>query len=215
MILNDYVLYFIFAFTSIFIIVNPIEATMVFVSLTSGTDANEKRRISWRSASVAFMIAFLFAIAGNLVLRLFGITVDSMRVAGGILLFIVAIDMLRGGRYQRKVTEAELDDANYREDISIFPLATPLLTGPGAITTVIVLMGAASTLLEKSIVIIALILTFMTTYYILRFSEIIDNALGVTGIMVLTRIMGLILGAISVDFVAIGAWNLYRSLAGF
>jgi multiple antibiotic resistance protein len=211
--LNDYVLYFIFAFTSIFVIVNPIEATMVFLSLTSGMDADAKRKISGRSTSIAFMIALLFALAGNLVLRLFGITVASLQVAGGILLFIVAIDMLRGGRYQRKVTEAELNDATYREDISIFPLATPLLTGPGAITTVIVLMGAASTMLEKSVVLLALILTFIATYFILRFSEFIDNALSVTGIMVLTRIMGLILGAISVNFVAVGAWNLYLSLA--
>jgi multiple antibiotic resistance protein len=89
-----------------------------------------------------------------------------------------------------------------------------LLTGPGAITTVIVLMGAATTLLEKSIVLLALMLTFLTTYYILKFSDFIDKALGITGIMVLTRIMGLLLGAIAVNFVALGAWNLYKSLAG-
>ena len=212
--LIDYLLYFIYALASIFVIVNPIEATMVFVSLTSGMASDEKRRISMRTTFVAFAIAFLFALAGDFVLRLFGITVDSLRVAGGILLFLVAIDMLRGGRYQRKVTEAELRDANHREDISVFPLATPLLTGPGAITTVIVLMGAAANILEKSIVLLALALTFLTTYYILKFSDFIDRVLGITGIMVMTRIMGLLLGAIAVNFVALGAWNLYQSLAG-
>jgi multiple antibiotic resistance protein len=208
---NDYVLHFIFAFTSIFVIVNPVGTTMIFVSLTSGMSAADKQKISGRSTSIAFVIAILFALAGNLVLRLFGITVASLQVAGGILLFLVAIDMLRGDKYQKKVTEVELSDAAYREDISIFPIATPLLTGPGAMTTVIVLMGAAATLVEKSIVLLAIVVTFIVTYYILKSSDLIDNTLSLPGIMVLTRIMGLILGAISVNFVAAGAWSLYLS----
>ncbi|HSD57513.1 MAG TPA: MarC family protein [Methanotrichaceae archaeon] len=207
-------MYFAYAFASMFVIVNPIEATMVFISLTSGMKTEEKKKIYWRTTSVAFAIALLFAVAGDLVLQFFGITVDSLRVAGGVLLFLVAIDMLRGVRQQKKITEAELRDANLREDISVFPLAMPLLTGPGAITTVVVLMGAAFTLSQKVIVLAALSLTFVTTYFILRFSEYIDRALGITGIMVMTRIMGLILGAIAVNFVALGAWNLYQAMVG-
>lgn len=210
----DYLTYFVYAFASIFVIVNPVEATMVFISLTSGMDQQEKKRIYGRATAVAFAVALLFAVGGDLVLRFFGITVDSLRVAGGVLLFLVAIDMLRGGRSHKKVTEAEMRDANYREDISVFPLATPLLTGPGAITTVVVLMGSAIGLYQKAEVLVALILTFAATYFILKFSEYIDRALGITGIMVMTRILGLILGAIAVNFVATGAWNLYRALAG-
>jgi multiple antibiotic resistance protein len=126
----------------------------------------------------------------------------------------VAIDMLRGVRQQKKVTEAELRDANQREDVSVFPLAIPLLTGPGAITTVVVLMGAAGSLIEKSLVLLAITLTFAATFVILKFSEYIDQALGITGILVTTRIMGLILGAVAVNFVAVGVWNLYRAMAG-
>src|SRR5665647_1682837 len=100
---------------------------MVYVTLTSGLDSVEKNHIHKRTTSVAFTIAILFAVAGDIVLRIFGITVDSLRVAGGVLLFLVAIDMLRGVRQQNKVTEAELMDANRREDISVFPLATPCL----------------------------------------------------------------------------------------
>jgi len=209
---SDYLGYFVYAFVSIFVIVNPIEATMVFVTLTIGMSGREKRRTYLRATAVAFGVALLFALAGDLVLRFFGITVDSLRVAGGVLLFLVAIDMLRGGRQQRKVTDAELKDADHREDISVFPLATPLLTGPGAITTVVVLMGAADTLGSKAMVLLALVLTFLATYIILKFSELIDRALGITGIMVMTRIMGLILGAIAVNFVALGAWNIYLTL---
>jgi len=212
--LIDLVLYFAYAFTTIFVIVNPVEATLVFVTLTSSLNASEKSHIYRRTTLVAFALAILFSLGGNAILRLFGITVDSLRVAGGILLFLVAIDMLRGVRQQKKVTEAELLDANQREDVSIFPLAIPLLTGPGAITTVVVLMGAATNLTEKSLVLLAILLTFLATFVILKFSEYIDQALGITGIMVMTRIMGLILGAVAVNFVALGAWNLYKSMAG-
>jgi multiple antibiotic resistance protein len=210
--LAGYVVYFMYAFASFFIIVNPVEATMVFISLTSGLTSGEKKRIYLRTTFVAFAIAMIFALGGDMILRFFGINVDSLRVAGGILLFLVAIDMLKGSR-EKKVTEAELEDATLREDISVFPLATPLLTGPGAITTVVVLMGSALTLPQKAVVLVALTATFAATYYILKFSELIDRVLGVTGIMVMTRILGLILGAIAVNFVSTGAWNLYRSMA--
>lgn len=212
--IGDYILYFVYVFSSIFVIVNPIEATMVYVTLTSGLNSAEKNHIYKRTTLVAFLLAILFAVAGDIVLSLFGITVDSLRVAGGVLLFLVAIDMLRGVRQQKKVTEAEMWDANQREDISVFPLAMPLLTGPGAITTVVVLMGSSDTITEKALVILAITLTFVITLFVLKFSEYIDRALGVTGIMVFTRVMGLILGAVAVNFVATGAWNLFRTMAG-
>jgi multiple antibiotic resistance protein len=217
--ISGYFLYFVYVFSSIFVIVNPIEATMVYVTLTSGLNSQEKNRIYWHTTLVAFTIAILFAVAGDMVLRIFSITVDSLRVAGGVLLFLVAIDMLRGVRQQKKVTEAELRDADHRdddhrEDISVFPLAMPLLTGPGAITTVVVLMGSAGTIVEKGLVILAITMTFVITLFVLKFSEYIDRALGITGIMVLTRVMGLILGAVAVNFVATGAWNLFRAMAG-
>ncbi len=211
---NALLLFFVYAATTIFVIVNPIEATLVYVTLTASFGPQEKSRIYRRTTLVALALAVLFALAGNAVLSIFGITVDSLRVAGGILLFLVAIDMLRGVRQQKKVTEAELLDANQRDDVSVFPLAIPLLTGPGAITTVVVLMGAAETLIEKGLVLLAILLTFLSKFYILKFSEYIDQALGITGIMVLTRIMGLLLGAVAVNFVATGAWNLYRTMAG-
>jgi len=211
---GDLLLYFVYVFSSIFVIVNPVEATMVYVTLTLGLNPQEKSHIYKRATLVAFIIAILFALAGDLVLRLFGITTDSLSVAGGVLLFLVAMDMLRGVHQQKKVTEVELKDANSRDDISVFPLATPLLTGPGAITTVVVLMGSAGSIAEKAVVILGITLTYTATLFILKFSDYFDRVLGVTGIMVLTRVMGLILGAVAVNFVAAGAWNLYRAMAG-
>jgi multiple antibiotic resistance protein len=209
---TGYLTYFIFVFASIFVIVNPLQASLVFVSLTSGLSTDLRRSITMRATTIAFIVAIVFAIGGDLILRFFGITVDSLRVAGGILLFQVAMDMLRGGREHKKVTDAELQDASARENISIFPLATPLITGPGAMTTVVVQMGAAQTLTLKSLVLVAIVITFLATYLIFRSSEYIEKVLGVTGIMVLTRIQGLILGAIAVNFVATGTWNLYMSM---
>jgi len=211
---TESIFFFLYVFASFFTIVNPIQATLTFVALTTGITSGERKGIAFRTTAIAFIIALLFAIGGNLILQFFGITVDSLRVAGGILLFLVAIDMLKGEREQKKVTDAELQDATYREDISVFPLATPLLTGPGAITTVIVQMGDAVNILEKALVLGALVLTFAATYLILRSAEYIDRVLGVTGIMVMTRIQGLILGAIAVTFVATGAWNIFIYLKG-
>ncbi len=211
---TESIFFFLYVFASFFTIVNPIQATLTFVTLTTGITSEERKGIAFRTTAIAFIIALLFAIGGNLILQFFGITVDSLRVAGGILLFLVAIDMLKGEREQKKVTDAELQDATYREDISVFPLATPLLTGPGAITTVIVQMGDAVNILEKALVLGALVLTFAATYLILRSAEYIDKVLGVTGIMVMTRIQGLILGAIAVTFVATGAWNIFIYLKG-
>ena len=207
------VAYFFYAFASVFIIVNPVEATMVFVSLTPDATSAERARISFRAAAVAYFVALLFALSGDMVLRFFGATVDSLRVAGGILLFIMAIEMLKA-KPRRKVTAAELADASDREDVSVFPLVTPLLTGPGAITTVIVLMGSAPGAIEKGVILLALTATFVATYLILRSSEYVGRILGVTGILVMTRIMGLMLGAIAVNFVAVGAWNIYAAMAG-
>ena len=212
--ISELLLYFVYVFTTIFVIVNPIEATLVFVTLTTTLNSEERAPIYRRATLVAFAIAILFSLAGDVVLRLFGITVDSLRVAGGILLFLMAMDMLRGVRQQNNVTEAELLDANLRDDISIFPMAIPLLTGPGAITAVVVLMGEADSFTEKGLVLLAVCLTFLATFFILKFSEYIDLVLGITGIMVLIRIMGLILGALAVNFVATGTWNIYRAMLG-
>jgi len=204
--------FFIYAFASIFIIVNPIGGSITFISLTAGMSATERREIAKRSVMIACILAIIFAISGELILRFFGVTVDSLRVAGGILLFIVALDMLHARISRESVTTEEIKDAAEREDISVFPIAMPLLTGPGAITTVIVVIRTGTTLELKIIVIVAILLTFALSYLIFRFADKINKILGVTGSLVITRVMGLLLGAIAVNFIATGIWNIYRSM---
>ena len=121
--------------------------------------ADERNETAGRAVMVAYGMAVLFAISGEIVLRFFGITVDCLRVAGGVLLFIVALDMLHARVSIQKVTKEEIKDASKREDISICPLAMPLLTGPAIITTVIVLIKTGETMELKTMVILAILLT--------------------------------------------------------
>ena len=131
---------------------------------------------------------------------------------GGILLFIVALDILHARVSRESVTAEEIKDATKREDISIFPIAMPLLTGPGAITTVIVVIRTGQTLELKIIAILAILLTFAISYLIFRFADVINRILGVSGSLVVTRVMGLLLGAIAVNFISVGIWNIYLSM---
>jgi multiple antibiotic resistance protein len=210
----DALAFFIYAFTSFFVIVNPIGGIITFISLTARMSAAERIAIAKRAVTVACVMAIVFALAGELILRIFGVTVDSLRVAGGVLLFIVALDMVLARASRESVTEEEIRDAARREDIAVFPIATPLLTGPGAITTVIVIIRTGQTLDLKLIAIGAIILTFAFSYLIFRFADRIHKLLGVTGSLVITRVMGLLLGAIAVNFIATGIWNLYQSMLG-
>ncbi|KAB3547657.1 MAG: MarC family protein [ANME-2 cluster archaeon] len=204
--------FFIYAFASIFVIVNPVAGLITFISLTSEMTVDERNASVKRSVAVACLLAIVFAVSGEFILRFFGITVDCLRVAGGILLFTVALDMMHARVSRESVTAEEIQDATRREDVSIFPIAIPLLTGPGAITTVILVMRAGAAPELKMLVILAILLTFALSYITFRFADRINRIMGVTGSLVITRVMGLLLGAIAVNFVSIGAWNLYLSM---
>ena len=208
----EIVTFFIYGFVSLLAIVNPIGGLITFISLTSGIHEDEKKYIARRSVMIAFFMALVFALSGELILRFFGITVDSLRVAGGILLFIVALHMLYAKVSPESVTEEEIRDAAKKEDITVFPIAMPLLTGPGAITTVIVIIRTGKTLELKLIALAAIFFVFALTYLIFRFANKINKILGVTGSLLVSRIMGLLLGSIAVNFIAVGISNIYKSL---
>jgi len=208
--------FFISVFTAIFSIVNPVSGVMSFVSITSHMKEEDKIFVAKRSAIIGCIIAILFAISGNQIMGFFSITVDSLRVAGGILLFLVAMDMLFARTTRESITSEELSDAVQRENIAIFPMAMPMLTGPGAITTIILYVSKGSD--EYAIdpntvgllVIAAILLTFIITFLIFRFSDHFSRIVGMTGMMVMTRLMGLFLGAIAVGFISDGIWNIYQ-----
>lgn len=204
--------FFVYALTSIFVIVNPVGAMFTFMSLTADKDNKERIRLGARSVLIGCLLAVIFAISGEIILRFFGVTVDSLRVAGGIILFKVALDMVYAKTSRESFTEEERKDAKDRDDISVFPVAMPLLTGPGTITTVIVVIRSVSTVELKMVAILAILVTFAITFLMFRFSTPLSKILGVTVTLVFTRIMGLLLGAIAINFLATGIKNIFLAM---
>ncbi len=205
--------FFLTAFASLFAIVSPLGGVVTFVSLTNNLTFEEKNAVANKSAALASVIAVFFALTGEMILDFFGITIDSLRVAGGILLFIVALDMILGRVSSESITEDEIDKSMDRSDIWIFPIALPLLTGPGTITTIIVLMGSAESTIQSFSVILSILITFGISLTLFHFSRRIYKVLGYTGMLVFTRLMGLLLAGLAVNFIAIGVWNLYLSFS--
>ena len=204
--------FFLMAFTALFVIVNPIGNVMVFLSLTEDRGFDEKKRIAKTTAIFGSLVLLIFAIFGDFILSFFQITVDSLRVISGILILAIALDMMQGRKPRAKHTPEEVKESGEKEDISFFPLAVPMLAGPGAIATAIVLMKTAESIQFKVIVLISIILTFLITGILFRMSEQVHRVLGVTGSMVITRMMGLILGAIAVQFITKGLWDIFLAL---
>src|SRR5512145_1143397 len=163
--------FFIYVFSSIFVVVSPISGVVTFISLTSKMTRKEKNDIAKKAVILACVIALFFAVTGSMMLKLFSISVDSLRVAGGLLLFSIAFDMMHAKVSRESITEEEITQSQEREDIWVFPIGLPLLTGPGAISTVIVLMGMAEGIQQKAVVIVSILLTFIICMYIFLFSR--------------------------------------------
>ncbi len=201
----------IYAFSSLFVIVSPIGAVITFVSLTSDMMVDDKNVLATKSVILACTITLFFAITGKIILNFFGVSIDALRVAGGVLLFTVGFDMILAKVSRGNITDTEINKSMDRSDIWIFPIALPLLAGPGTITTVIVLMGSASSILQNISVMFAIIFTFAMTWTLLHFSRRVYKYLGHTGMLVFTRLMGLLLAAMAVNFISLGLWNIYTS----
>jgi len=202
-----------YSLISVFVIVNPISGVVTFISLTSHMTFAQKNTIAKKAVFLACVIALFFAITVEMMLDLFGINVDSLRIAGGILLFHVAMDMMFAKVSRESITENEISESQDRSDIWIFPIALPLLTGPGTITTVIVLMGSTDLMVQKSMVILSILITFAVCLVIYLFSRRIYKYIGYNGMLVFTRIMGLFLAALAVNFVTTGIWSVYTALS--
>ena len=188
----------------IFFIVDPLGNAPVFLTLTGSRSAAERNRTALRASLVTFLILLIFAFVGEWILKLLRVTISSFQIAGGILIFIIALSMLQARRSRAKSTPQEEQLKNEGEDVAIFPLAIPMLSGPAAITTVMVLINLSTSITQRLLVVLAIFLTCLFTYLILRVSGRVLNLLGQTGINVLTRLMGLLLAVISVQFVIDG-----------
>ncbi|PIE06692.1 MAG: MarC family transcriptional regulator [Rhodobacterales bacterium] len=191
------------AFVTLFVVIDPIGLLPVFVALTRGANTRERALIALRSLGTAAALLTLFGLFGLQVLAVFGITMPAFRIAGGLLLFLTALDMLfeRRGQRRRDQSEPGLDPD---EDPSIFPLAIPLIAGPGAIAAMILLAGQTSEPLEFLAVHLVMLAVLLVVLLLMLASSLIERALSETGINVLTRLLGMLLAALAVQFVLDG-----------
>ncbi|MEX3015740.1 MarC family protein [Gymnodinialimonas hymeniacidonis] len=197
------------AFVTLFVVIDPIGLTPLFVALTQGMTAKQRRIIAIRSVGVAFGILLLFGLAGEAVLNFLGISMPAFRMAGGILLFLTALDMLFERRTQRRQDQADNAQAEEtHDDPSVFPLAIPLIGGPGAIASMILLTGQEVGALHVAAVHGVMLLVLLIVLALFLLAAPLERLLGPTGITVVTRLLGMLLAALSVQFVIDGLKDL-------
>lgn len=209
--------WFIFALTTfcaVFFVVDPFTAVPLFLTMTSGDDPRRKRATARKAALTVAVVLLVFAVAGGLIFQLFGISIGAFRVAGGLLLFLMAVDMLQAHRSHTRTSDVEVAEGTDMAETGIVPLGLPMLAGPGAIATVTVLMSSARGSAGKAAIVLAcVIITSLITYAVLCGAARLARTLRTTGLHVLNRIMGLILAAVAVQFVATGLRELFPQLA--
>lgn len=189
------------AFATLFVVIDPPGLVPLFIALTRGMDADRRRAMALRACLIAAALLLMFGLAGEAILGFIGITMPAFRIAGGILLFLTALDMLFERRTQRR--EGQHPDPDH--DPSVFPLATPLIAGPGAIASVILLVGQSGPGWAGTLAVLALMLGMIAvTYGFFLASPALERMLGRTGTVVITRLLGMLLAALSVQFVIDG-----------
>ena len=197
------------AFLTLFVVLDPIGLAPVFLGLTSDRSLEERDRIARRAVTVAAGLLLLFGVGGSWLLARLGISLHAFRVAGGLLLFRIAVDMVFA-HFERE-TKAEENEARARNDISVFPLAIPLIAGPGALASLMILAGESRSYSFGLPVLLAVCMLVVALAYVaLRLAARVAKLLGQTGINVVTRVLGVLLAALATQYVADGVLGLLR-----
>ena len=196
--MNELITFGILTFTSFFTLINPLGTMPIFMTMTSQLDVAHRNKTAKKASIVSFITIIIFAFSGQVLFNFFGISVNSFRIVGGVIFFLMGMDMLQARLGKVKVNPSEVK--TYVNDISVTPLAIPMICGPGALTNAIVMMEDATTLSMKVVLIAAVIAVMLVTYIILFSSSKIMKVLGETGMNVLMRLMGLIVMVIAVEF---------------
>ncbi|HET9399239.1 MAG TPA: MarC family protein [Sphingomicrobium sp.] len=200
------------AFITLAVIIDPPGCAPIFASLTAGTDSAHRRRMAIRSTLVAWSILIFFALLGEPLLRTLGISLSAFRLAGGIMLFMIALDMVFERRTERREERAEeIKGTPEAEDISVFPMAIPMIAGPGSIASIMLLTSRADGLVQDAVVLTALTLVLVLTLAALLLAGPLMRLIGAKLEAMITRILGVILAALAAQFVLDG---LERSLPG-
>jgi multiple antibiotic resistance protein len=192
-------------FTSLLAIINPLSVVPMYLGLTHGYTPEHRRRVLRTGLVTAFFVLAAFALLGGTIFQIFGITIHAFRIAGGIIFFGIGMDMLQARRSRGKATEEEERDGRTKENVGVTPLGIPMITGPGAITTVMVLMTQADSPERVAVVIGAVVVVLAISGAALFAAPRLVKFFGNTGLSVMTRLMGLLVTVIGVQFVIDGA----------
>lgn len=196
--------YFIVALSTLLTIVNPLGALGPFLAMTLSDDEPKRRSIALRACAVSGVVLAACALVGAFIFRFYGITLPALKITGGVLLFIVAFDMINARPSRSRQTAEEQSEGAVKEDIAVFPLAIPLLSGPGSIASVFILADKAGGWVHHIELYVAIGATLTVCYFLLSEAHRVVRVLGQIGINVLSRLMGLVLAAIAVQFVLDG-----------
>jgi multiple antibiotic resistance protein len=198
------------ALSSIFFLVDPLAAIPSFLAITETADAARRKQTARKGALTCFIVLTSFAVCGQMIFHMFGITMPAFEVAGGLILLLIGLDMLEARRSPTQETQGDTAEATTKDDAGIVPLGIPMLAGPGAISSVMVLVGQTPTLLgwQMAAIIGSITITALVTYFVLASAGRVRQVLGETGIRVLVRIMGLLLVALAMQYFVNGITDL-------
>lgn len=202
---------FVYAFSAVFFVVDVFGVVPLFIAMTANDSRDKIRQMAFRACMTGAGLLVFFALFGGFVFKVMGVTLSAFRVAGGILLLITALDMLKARQSETRTSEQETKEGAEKEDIAIVPLAMPLLAGPGSIATVMVLMSRGKSMFVVGIpVVVSILLTFAICFYVLRGAHLVQKVLRASGVAILQRVMGLVLAAIAIQFIAEGGRELMK-----
>jgi MarC family membrane protein len=205
---SAYVRFSLLALSSIFFLVDPFAALPTFLAITDGADTARRKSTARKGALTALIVLAAFALAGEAIFRIFGITLPAFEIAGGVILLMIGLDMLEAKRSPTQEAEGDTVAAARKEEAGIVPLGVPMLAGPGAITSVMVLVGQVQRPWQMMAILIAIAVTALASYLVLGNSDKVVRLLGETGIRILVRIMGLLLVALAAQYFVNGLVDL-------
>jgi len=198
------------ALSSIFFLVDPLAAIPSFLAMTLGADPARRRRMARKGALTCFIVLTTFAVCGQLIFRLFGITLPAFEIAGGVILLLIGLDMLQAKRSATQEASGDTEEGAAKEDAGIVPIGIPMLAGPGSISTVMVLVGQVPSIWrwEMGAILGSITVTSLVSYWVLAGAGRVLKVLGETGIRVLVRGMGLLLVALAMQYFVNGMMDL-------
>jgi multiple antibiotic resistance protein len=200
------------ALSAIFFVIDPFAVMPIFLTITSGDSVQQRRKTARRAVISAWLTLCIFAVAGGLIFKALGISMGAFKIAGGIMLLLMSIDMMRAQPSPTRTTDEEQKESIAREDVAIIPLAIPMLAGPGAIASVMVLMSKAAWNPMRTVaVFVAVTVTCLTAWLLMRYAATAERLLPKTLMRALERIMGLLLAAVAVEFIAGGVRDIIQS----